>query len=176
MSRISEVERPGLALRVAYRIGERMFGVVPTPEKAMAHRPALMVALGGLHTALERCGVMLENLALRHQLAVLQRTVPRPRLRTAGRPASSVHAAGCVRSRRPAESTGRTEVGGQWIRLAMLALPPRWAEIRTNHVGPCWGVRRCRGQGRYMNGRRRSSRYLDGLSGRDRVRNVSSGG
>jgi hypothetical protein len=33
MSRISEVERPGLALRVAYRIGERMFGVVPTPER-----------------------------------------------------------------------------------------------------------------------------------------------
>jgi hypothetical protein len=54
MSRISAVERPGLALRVAYRIGERMFGVVPTPEKVMAHRPALMVALGGLHLALER--------------------------------------------------------------------------------------------------------------------------
>jgi hypothetical protein len=31
-----------------------MFGVVPTPEKVMAHRPALMAALGGLHTALER--------------------------------------------------------------------------------------------------------------------------
>ena len=58
MSRISEVERPGLALRVAYRIGERMFGVVPTPEKVMAHRPALMVALGGLHTALERCALI----------------------------------------------------------------------------------------------------------------------
>ena len=51
MSRISEIERPGLPLRIAYRIGERMFGVVPTPEKVMAHRPALMVALGGLHTA-----------------------------------------------------------------------------------------------------------------------------
>jgi len=58
MSRIPEVERPGLALRVAYRIGERMFGVVPTPERVMAHRPALMVALGGLHTALEHCGVI----------------------------------------------------------------------------------------------------------------------
>jgi hypothetical protein len=54
MSRISEIERPGLALRIAYRIGERMFGVVPTPEKVMAHRPALMVALGTVHTALER--------------------------------------------------------------------------------------------------------------------------
>ena len=43
------------------------------------------------------------------------------------RPPSSVHAAGCVRPRRPAECTGRTEVGGQWIRLAVLALPPRWA-------------------------------------------------
>jgi hypothetical protein len=54
MSRISEIERPGLALRIAYRVGERMFGVVPTPEKVMAHRPTLMVAFGGLHTALER--------------------------------------------------------------------------------------------------------------------------
>jgi hypothetical protein len=58
MSRISEIERPGFALRIAYRIGERMFGVVPTPEKVMAHRPALMVALGGLHTALERGGLI----------------------------------------------------------------------------------------------------------------------
>ena len=54
MPRISDIERPGLALRIAYRIGERMFGVVPTPEKVMAHRPVLMAALGGLHTALER--------------------------------------------------------------------------------------------------------------------------
>jgi hypothetical protein len=54
MFRISEIDRPGFALRIAYRIGKRMFGVVPTPEKVMAHRPALMVALGGLHTALER--------------------------------------------------------------------------------------------------------------------------
>jgi hypothetical protein len=58
MSRIPEVERPGVALRVAYRIGERMFGVVPTPEKVMAHRPSLMLALGGLHTALERGGLI----------------------------------------------------------------------------------------------------------------------
>jgi hypothetical protein len=58
MSRISEVERPGLPLRVAYRIGEKMFGVVPTTEKVMAHRPALMVALGVMHTALERGGLI----------------------------------------------------------------------------------------------------------------------
>jgi hypothetical protein len=58
MSRISEIERPGLGLRIAYRIGERMFGVVPTPEKVMAHRPALMVALGSLYTALERGGLI----------------------------------------------------------------------------------------------------------------------
>jgi hypothetical protein len=56
MSRISEIERPGLALRIAYRIGRRMFGVVPTTERVMAHRPALMAALGVLHTALERLG------------------------------------------------------------------------------------------------------------------------
>ena len=35
MSRISEIERAGLPLRIAYRIGERMFGVVPKPEKVM---------------------------------------------------------------------------------------------------------------------------------------------
>jgi hypothetical protein len=58
MARISEVERPGLALRLAYRIGARMFGVVPTTEKVMAHRPALMAALGGLYTALEHGGLI----------------------------------------------------------------------------------------------------------------------
>ncbi len=35
MSRISEVER-GLALRAAYRIGARMFGMGPTPDQTMA--------------------------------------------------------------------------------------------------------------------------------------------
>ena len=34
MSRISEIDRPGLALRIAHRIGRRMFGAMPTPAKA----------------------------------------------------------------------------------------------------------------------------------------------
>ncbi len=32
MQRITEVDRPGLAVRAFYKIGERMFGAVPTPE------------------------------------------------------------------------------------------------------------------------------------------------
>ena len=31
MERIAEIERPGRAIRTFYRIGERMFGKVPTP-------------------------------------------------------------------------------------------------------------------------------------------------
>src|SRR5438309_4775438 len=38
MERISEIERPGLAVRAFYKIGERMFGAVPTPERILAHR------------------------------------------------------------------------------------------------------------------------------------------
>jgi len=30
MQRISEVERPGLAVRAFYKVGERLFGKVPT--------------------------------------------------------------------------------------------------------------------------------------------------
>jgi putative transposase len=42
--------------------------------------------LSGLLLVLRtRRALVLENLALRHQLAVLQRTAPRPRLRTADR-------------------------------------------------------------------------------------------
>lgn len=56
MQRISEVERPGLAVRTFYKIGERMFGAVPTPERIMAHRPPLMLGLGGLYGAIEWFG------------------------------------------------------------------------------------------------------------------------
>jgi hypothetical protein len=37
-----------------FKIGERMFGKVPTPERLMAHRVPMMLGLGGLHTAIER--------------------------------------------------------------------------------------------------------------------------
>jgi hypothetical protein len=45
MPRISEIERPGLAPRIAYCIGERMFGVVPTPERVMAGRGEIDVGV-----------------------------------------------------------------------------------------------------------------------------------
>ncbi len=56
MPRISEVERPGLAVRAFYRIGKAMFGQVPTPERLMAHRIPLMLGLGGFYAALEWVG------------------------------------------------------------------------------------------------------------------------
>ena len=56
MTRISEVARPGLAVRAFYRIGKAMFGQVPTPERIMAHRIPLMLGLGGLYAALEWAG------------------------------------------------------------------------------------------------------------------------
>ncbi len=58
MRSISEVERPGLATRAFYRIGERLFGAVPTPEKIMAHRMPLMLGLGGLWGAIEWFGTL----------------------------------------------------------------------------------------------------------------------
>jgi hypothetical protein len=58
MQRISEVEQPGLAVRTFYKIGERMFGAVPTPERIMAHRVPLMLGMGGLYGALEWFGTV----------------------------------------------------------------------------------------------------------------------
>lgn len=56
MERIAEIDQPGLALRVCYKIGERIFGKVPTPERLMAHRLPLMLGLGGLYGAIEWFG------------------------------------------------------------------------------------------------------------------------
>jgi len=56
MARIAEIERPGLAVQAAYRIGARLFGKVPTPERLMAHRLPLMLGLGGLYGAIEWFG------------------------------------------------------------------------------------------------------------------------
>ena len=56
MTRISEVERPGLAVRAFYRIGKAIYGRVPAPERLMAHRVPLMLGLGGLYAALEWFG------------------------------------------------------------------------------------------------------------------------
>ena len=56
MQQIQEVERPGLGLKAFYKIGERIYGKVPTPERIMAHRPLLMMGLGGLYGAIEWFG------------------------------------------------------------------------------------------------------------------------
>ncbi len=56
MRSISEIERPGLVTRALYRIGARMFGAVPTPERIMAHRLPLMLGLGGLWASIEWFG------------------------------------------------------------------------------------------------------------------------
>jgi hypothetical protein len=56
MTRFSEVERPGLAVRAFYRIGRAIYGRVPTPERLMAHRVPLMLGLGGLYAVLEWFG------------------------------------------------------------------------------------------------------------------------
>jgi len=47
------IERPGLLTRTLFRIGERMFGEVPTPERLMAHRLPLMLGIGSLYGAIE---------------------------------------------------------------------------------------------------------------------------
>jgi len=39
-----------------YKIGEAMFGKVPTPERIMAHRVPLMLGLGALYGSLEWLG------------------------------------------------------------------------------------------------------------------------
>jgi len=87
-----------------------------------------------------RRSLMLENLALRHQLAVLQRSSPRPRLRTfdrvfwvlLGRMSTLtfkvlfvfVGTRGWLRKILPG-CIGHAEVS-QCVRLAVLGLPPLW--------------------------------------------------
>ena len=56
MEQIATVERPGLLTRIFFRIGARLFGQVPTPERLMAHRLPLMLGLGGLYSAIEWFG------------------------------------------------------------------------------------------------------------------------
>jgi hypothetical protein len=49
---------PGLLTRAFFKIGERIFGQVPTPERVMAQRLPLMVGLGGLYGAIEWFGTI----------------------------------------------------------------------------------------------------------------------
>jgi hypothetical protein len=56
MEQIAEFKRPGVLTRIFFRIGERLFGRVPTPERLMAHRLPLMLGIGGLYGAIEWFG------------------------------------------------------------------------------------------------------------------------
>ena len=68
--RIARIDDPGLMLRGVYAIGQRLFGQVPTPQKLMAHRPALMLGLGALWTSIERFGTVDGRLRALMQLHV----------------------------------------------------------------------------------------------------------
>jgi hypothetical protein len=52
------LEHPGLLTRAFFKIGERMFGQVPTPERLMAQRWPLMLGIGGLYGAIEWTGTI----------------------------------------------------------------------------------------------------------------------
>jgi hypothetical protein len=47
---------PGVVTWACFKLGERMFGKVPTPERLMAQRLPLMLGLGGLYGAIEWFG------------------------------------------------------------------------------------------------------------------------
>jgi hypothetical protein len=68
--RIAPVDDPGLVVRGFYAIGRRLFGEVPTPQKLMARRPALMLGLGALWTSIERFGTLDGRLRALMQLHV----------------------------------------------------------------------------------------------------------
>jgi hypothetical protein len=70
MARISEIDRPSLFVRAFYKVGERLFGAVPTPEKIMAHRVPLMLGMGGLWSSIEWFGTIDRQLRAMLQLHV----------------------------------------------------------------------------------------------------------
>jgi hypothetical protein len=70
--RITPVDDPGLTMRGLYAIGRRLYGDVPTPQKLMAHRPALMLGIGALWTSIERFGTLDGRLRALMQLHVAQ--------------------------------------------------------------------------------------------------------
>ena len=72
MQRISEVELRGLAVRALYKIGERLFGAVPTPERVMAHRVPLMLGIGGLWGSMELFGTLERSLRALLQVHVAE--------------------------------------------------------------------------------------------------------
>ena len=70
IDRIAPIENPGTVVRGLYAIGRRLFGDVPTPQKLMAHRPALMAGIGALWTSIARFGALDGRLRALLQLEV----------------------------------------------------------------------------------------------------------
>jgi hypothetical protein len=68
--RIAPIENPSPVLRGTSAIARRLFGDVPTPQKLMAHRPALMLGIGALWTTIERFGALDGRLRALLQLQV----------------------------------------------------------------------------------------------------------
>jgi len=66
---------PGLLTRAFFKIGARIFGQVPTPERVMAQRLPLMIGLGGLYGSIEWFGTIEASLRalLNVQVAALHR-------------------------------------------------------------------------------------------------------
>ena len=60
----------GILVRASYQVGRRLFGQVPTPQRLMAERPAMMLGLGGLWTAIEYGGTLEPTLRALLQLHV----------------------------------------------------------------------------------------------------------
>jgi len=58
MMHITTIQRPGLLTRIFFRIGARMFGQVPTPQRLLAHRLPLMLGMGALYGAIEWLGTI----------------------------------------------------------------------------------------------------------------------
>ena len=69
-ARIASVDDPGIVMRGFYAVGRRLFGEVPTPQKLMAHRPALMLGMGALWTSIECFGTLDARLRALVQLNV----------------------------------------------------------------------------------------------------------
>lgn len=52
------MEPTSVVTKTFFKIGERMFGQVPTPQRLMAKRLPLMLGIGGLYGAIEWLGTI----------------------------------------------------------------------------------------------------------------------
>ncbi len=75
MERTVQIEQPRGLTWILFKIGERMFGQVPTAERLMARRLPLMLGLGALYGAIEWFGKIDARLRvlLNLQVAALHR-------------------------------------------------------------------------------------------------------